>query len=117
MHRTSRNMILAVCILARIAPISSQEQVNRHSLTIQDFEKRTDEYMKLHKAASAQLTRLKPTNAPQKISDHEKALASRIREARTDAQQGNIFTPEIQIEFLRLIDLAMPTPKDEARIK
>jgi hypothetical protein len=110
-------MIVTVFLCAPIVPLLSQEPVNPHSLIIQDFEKRVDEYMKLRKAAAGQVPRLKTTDAPEKILDHEQSLASRIREARPDARQGNIFTPEIQAEFQRLIGLAMPTPKDAARIK
>jgi hypothetical protein len=110
-------MIVAACLLGHLVPASSQEPKNPDSLAIQDFEKRVDDYMKLRKEAGAKVPRLKTTDAPEKISDHEKSLASRIREARPGAGQGNIFTPEIQAEFARLIGLAMPTPKDAARIK
>ena len=117
MHRTSPMVILTACLLGHVVPASSQEAVNPHSLIIQDFEKRIDEYMKLRKAAGAQVPRLKTTDSPENISEHEKSLASRIREARPDARQGNIFTPEIRAEFRRLIGLAMPTPRDAARVK
>jgi hypothetical protein len=117
MHRTLANAILTASFFAPIVPALSQEPVNPHSLIIQDFEKRVDEYMKLRKGAAAQLPRLKTTDAPERIAEHEKSLATRIREARPDAGQGNIFTPEIRAEFQRLIGLAMPTPKDAARIK
>jgi hypothetical protein len=117
MHKASWTMIVAACLLGHIYPVSSQESVNPHSLAIQDFEKRIEDYMKLRKAATAEVPRLKTTDAPEKISDHEKSLSGRIREARPDARKGNVFTPEIQAEFQRLIGLAMPTPKDAARIK
>ena len=117
LHSARWSMILGACFLGRIVTASPQEPVNPHSLAIQDFEKRVDEYMKLRKAAAAQVPRLKTTGAPEKISEHEQSLASRIREARPDARQGNIFTPEIQAEFRRLIGLAMTTPKDAARIE
>ena len=117
MHRTSRRMILAAfCILSRIVPASSQEPANPHALTIQDFEKRVGEYLKLRKVAGEKVPHLKTTDAPERISDHEKSLAGRIREARPNAQPGNIFTPEIYAEFRRLMGLAMPTSEDAARI-
>jgi hypothetical protein len=116
MHRTSRIAILTGCLLRHIVPAWSQEPVNPHSLIIQDFEKRVDDYMKLRKAAGAKVPRLKTTDAPGRISDHEQSLAKQIREARPDARQGSIFTPEIQAEFRRLIGLTMPTSKDAARI-
>jgi hypothetical protein len=117
LNRTRWSITLTACLLARIVPASPQEPVNPDSLAIQDFQKRIDGYMKLRKAAAAQVPRLKTTGAPEKISEHEKSLAGRIREARPDAPQGNIFTPEIQAEFRRLIGLAMRTPTDAARIE
>src|SRR6266481_3587169 len=103
MHRTSSITILASCLLGHAVPASSQEPVNPHSLVIQDFEKRVGDYMKLRKAAGAKVPRLKTTDAAEKISDHEQSLAARIREARPEARQGDIFSPEIQAEFRRLI--------------
>lgn len=117
MHRISSIAILAAFLLGRGVPLWSQEPVNPHSVAIQDFEKRVDDYMKLRKAAGAKVPRLKTSDAPGKISDHEQSLAARIREARPDARRGDIFTPEIASEFQRLIGVAMATPKDSARVK
>ena len=115
MHRTTLSLILAAFLVSRTVP--AQEPVNPHSAAIQDFEKRVDDYMKLHQTAGAQVPRLKSTTAPEKISDHERSIASRIREARPEARQGDIFTPEIRAEFTRLIGIATKRPADAARIK
>src|SRR5438477_11415219 len=114
MRKTSLIAISVAWLLGNVVPAWSQETTNPHSLAIQNFEKRVDEYLKLRKTAGDKVPRLKTTDAPEKISDHEKSLAARIREARSQARQGDIFTPEIQAEFRRLIGLA--TPKDAARI-
>src|SRR5258708_29011337 len=110
MGKTTWSLILAAFAVSRIVP--AQEPVNPDSRAIQDFEKRVDDYMKLQKATAAQVPRLKTTSAPEKISEHEHALASRIRERRPEARQGDIFTPEIHAEFRRLIGIATEQPPD-----
>jgi hypothetical protein len=50
---------------------------------------------------------LKTTRSPEQISKHEEVLAKAIRDARKDAQPGDIFTPAIAAEIRRLIAFAM----------
>jgi hypothetical protein len=107
MRKGFRRFILAAPLLWGVIPSWSQEPVNKDILQIQDFEKRIDGYMQLRKTAVGKLPRLTTTGSPAAILQHEKELAQRIREARMDAKQGDIFTPEIIVEFRRLIGLAM----------
>ncbi len=85
----------------------SQERTNPDAAIIQDFEKRVTGYMKLHDAVKAELPKLKPTASPEAIEHYEHHIAHKIREARSTATQGSIFTPEIAAEFRRLIGIAM----------
>jgi hypothetical protein len=85
----------------------AQDAVNPHAALIQEFEKRTGEYLKLHKQAEGKMPRLKPTESQAAIAHHERELAERIRKARPEAKTGNIFTSEISAEFRHLIGLAM----------
>lgn len=64
-----------------------------------EFEKRVQAYVKLRKA----VPRLRTTNDRKEIVDRRRALAQAIREARPDAKQGDIFTPEISEQFLDVI--------------
>jgi hypothetical protein len=88
-------------------PVFAQQPVNPDAAKIQDFQKRVAEYVKLHKQASSDLSRLKPTKAAEKITEHEDTLAEKIREARRDVKQGDIFTPPVEAEFRRLIAITM----------
>jgi hypothetical protein len=106
----SLKLILVSCVVS-IVRGQPQAQVNADAAIVQDFEKRVAEYEKLHKNIEGTLPRLKPTAAPEKIEHHEHELAHRIREARRSARQGDIFTPEISVEFRRLIALAMQGQK------
>src|SRR5258708_6092213 len=86
---------------------SAQDKVNPDAALIQEFEKRAGDYMKIRKAALSKVKPLKPTNSPGEIKHHEKELAHQIREARSGAGQGAIFTPPIGEEFRRLTGMAM----------
>lgn len=60
-----------------------------------DFSQRLEEYLKLRKGLPDERT----TKHRKEIVDRRRALATAIREARKDAKQGDIFTPEISAEF------------------
>ena len=97
------------CVLA-------QENVNPQALVLQDFDKRVTEYVKLQKSLAKGLSPTKPTTEPQIIIERQHELAGKIRAARSQAKQGEIFTPEIAKEFRRLLGLAREGQND-AHIK
>src|SRR5271166_6313956 len=86
---------------------SRAQKVNADARLVDEFENRIKGYVKLRKQLEGHLLALKPTVSPEKIARHERELAERIRQARRDAAQGSIFTPEIAAEFRRLIGIAM----------
>ena len=86
--------------------VFAQDRVNPHSLILQDFEKRITDYVNLRKGLAKGLPSSKPTAEPQAILDRQHQLAREIRKARSQAHQGEIFTPEISTEFRRLLGLA-----------
>jgi hypothetical protein len=102
MKSTTLLLIACAALMAQ-----SQPAVNPDAAIVQDFQKRTADYQKLHKIVEGKLPRLKRTPSQEKIEHHEKELAHELREARRSARQGDIFSPEISSEFRRLIALAM----------
>ena len=56
------------------------------------------------------MPRLQTTKQPKKIVEWRNALAQKIREARSNAKQGDIFTPEVGDEFRRVIRSAFQGP-------
>jgi hypothetical protein len=56
-------------------------------------------YVRLHKASESILPALKPTDRTELISAHQQALAQKIREARTNAKRGDIFTESAEKAF------------------
>jgi hypothetical protein len=77
--------------------------VNQKSPTFDDFKQRVKDYLKLHKTVERSLPHLKTTKNGKTIIDRQHALAQKIAEARPNAKQGDIFTPEISEQFLGVI--------------
>jgi hypothetical protein len=64
-----------------------------------DFSQRLEQYLKLRKTLPEERT----TKHRKEIVDRRQALAQAIRESRTGAKQGDIFTPDISGQFLKVI--------------
>lgn len=87
-----------------IATVGSQApQVNPDAVILQDFKKRIDAYVALHRRAVKDGPRLKESDNPAEIQAAQDALAARIRAAHADARPGYIFTPEIRKKFRQLL--------------
>ena len=68
-----------------------------------EFKKRIDAYLKIHNDAEAKVPNLKRTDDPKEISDREKALGRMIMTLRAGAQPGDIFAPEYQPYFIKIV--------------
>jgi hypothetical protein len=77
---------------------------------IKDFGNRVDGYLKLQKDQSRGTVPSRPTPSAEKIVDGQKKLAAKVRGARPDAKQGDIFTPEITSFFRRQIAKTLAGP-------
>jgi len=77
--------------------------VRQESQAFDDFTQRVKEYLKLHKTVESSLPRMKSTKHGKTIIDRQHALAQKIAEARSNAKQGDIFSPEISEQFHRVI--------------
>jgi hypothetical protein len=89
--------------------------VNADAAIVQDFEKRVAAYLQLRKSIESNLPKLKATPSEETISHHEIQLRHAVREARKNAQPGDIFTPQISAEIRRLIGIAMHPDGPEIR--
>jgi hypothetical protein len=79
------------------------QPVNQHAEVLRDFKARIDKYMELHNRLEKDSPPLKETSDPGKIKASQDALAEKIRAARANARQGDIFTAEIRQAFRRLM--------------
>ncbi len=68
-----------------------------------DFTARVEKYVELRKKADDSAPPLKETKDPAKIKAAQQGLVERIGAARSDAKQGDIFTPEIAAYFRHLM--------------
>lgn len=104
-------MFLAGALFAQ----TTHSLVNADAAIVQDFEKRVAAYLQLRKSIESNLPKLKATPSEEKISHHEIQLRHAVREARKNAQPGDIFTPETSAEIRRLIAIAMHPDGPEIR--
>ena len=77
---------------------------------IKDFEGRVDEYLKLQKDEAPGTVPSRPTPSAEKVVDGQQKLGAKIRSARPEAKQGDIFTPEIASFFRRQIAKTLAGP-------
>jgi hypothetical protein len=82
---------------------AAETNANPDALVLQDFSKRVDAYMAIHKAAAKDSLPIKETKNPADIKAGQLALAAKIRAARANARAGDILTPEIRNKFRRLV--------------
>jgi hypothetical protein len=78
------------------------QPLNQDARTLKEFAERVQAYAKLHQEQEALLPALEPTGEQREIVAHQQALASKIRAARSKAREGDVFTPAIRKQFLRL---------------
>ena len=72
-----------------------------------DFSARIWQYSELRSELEKGLPRLRVTRDVRELRRAQRALADKIRVARQGAEQGDIFTPAISIEFREVLSLEM----------
>lgn len=63
-------------------------------LTVEMFEKRAREYVKLREQLEEKMPKLSKEAKPEEIQTHKKQFQDRVRAARVGAKHGDVFTPE-----------------------
>src|SRR5687768_8846225 len=100
-------MLTGLVTVGPVSPAPEQAgtaaRANPDAVVLADFQKRIDEYVKLHDSVAEGSAEMKETSDPAKIRLAQSALAARIQAARKDARPGDIFTPEIRTAFRRLM--------------
>jgi hypothetical protein len=110
-----RRVLLLLSAIAG-APHSYASQAQNQPLDLkapafQEFSDRVQKYVQLHKSVEATLPKLKSTNEPELIVAHQKMLARKIKAARTQAKQGDIFTPAASEAFRKVISAEFQGPQ------
>jgi hypothetical protein len=83
-------LLIAAAVVASV-PASSQLEVNPHGAAVKAFRDRVDKYLEFHEEIAGKLPPLDDTRDAKKLSDRERALGLAIQQARTAAQQGDVF--------------------------
>ena len=79
------------------------QPINAQGAATLEFKKHVDAYIKIHNEAEAKVPNLKRTDDPQEISDRQQALADAIMTLRAGAKPGEIFAPEYQPYFIKIV--------------
>lgn len=79
------------------------QPINAQGAATLEFKKHIDAYLKIHNEAESKVPNLKRTDDPQEIADRQKALAEMIMTLRAGAKPGDIFAPEYQPYFIKIV--------------
>jgi hypothetical protein len=79
------------------------EPVNEDAKALAGFLDRVNQYVTLHQKLENTLPKLSKESTPQQVDTHQRALLKLMQDARKDAKQGDIFTPESQVVIKKLI--------------
>ena len=87
-----------------VSPVVVSPATQADAVFVKEFYARVSKYLDLRKKAGSPP---KPTKSAIKLAESKNAMAEKIQEARADAKQGDIFTPEIEAYFRKRIAAAM----------
>src|SRR5688572_230169 len=82
---------------------SIDPRVNADAGAMADFKGRVEGYAELHRQLAKGDAKQDKKSTPTEIHDTQQALAAKIRAARANAKQGDIFTPDVRPVFRRLL--------------
>lgn len=102
---------------ASAAP-DGQPGTNAQGAATLEFQNRIKEYLRIHNQAEGKVPNLKRTDDPKLISDREAALAQAIQTLRANAKIGEVFAPEYQPYFIKIVqdDFALRSAVDRKAI-
>ena len=87
---------------ASAAPDGQPGTIAQDAATLQ-FHNQIKEYLKVHNQAETKVPNLKRTDDAKEISDRESLLAKAIQTLRANAKIGDIFAPEYQPYFIKIV--------------
>ncbi|HEU4938821.1 MAG TPA: hypothetical protein VFT39_20370 [Vicinamibacterales bacterium] len=79
------------------------QPVNEDAKALAAFLDRVNQYVLVHQKLENTLPKLSKESTPQQVDAHQRALSKLIQDARKDAKQAEIFTPESQVVIKKLI--------------
>lgn len=102
MKRKSRSafglgvVCLALSLAGIVAGAQTQQLSDAEKQTVETFEKRVKEYVKLRKQVKDKLpTKLSKDSTPEQIHAYKTSFEDAVRAARAGAKRGELFVPEV----------------------
>jgi len=92
------------------------QPVNEDAKALAGFLDHVNQYVTLHQKLENTLPKLSKESTPQQVDSHQRAFGKLLQDARKDAKQGDIFTPESQAVIKKLITKVFSGP-DGASLK
>ncbi len=104
MRKLGRSVVgLLLSSAVVVAGQDKPQTVNPDAKLLVEFQDRVKKYLELHKDLEKDSAAIKESKEPGKIKAAQDELAAKIRAARPNARQGDIFTPEIAQHLRRLL--------------
>jgi hypothetical protein len=99
----------AMCLLLALANLVAQAAGNnKQDPILNDFEARVNKYLELRKKEAGSSPR--PTHSANKLEQNRSQMARKVQIVRSEAKQGDIFTPEISNYFRQQISASLAGP-------
>ena len=94
-HRVVALMLLSCVIVPATSQVVQERKLSQQQQRIaRDFEERVKEYVKLRERLEEQMPKLSKEAKPVEIDKHKKEFQEKVRLARKNSKQGEMFTPE-----------------------
>lgn len=92
---------------AQKAQTAQDNMSEKDKQTVAAFDERVKAYVKMREALEEKLPKLSKDAKPEEIEAHKKTFQELVRNARTDAKHGDVFTPEIAAHIRAVIKTAL----------
>lgn len=103
-----RNAKLAIVFLPAMFVFTAAAQRKHDPPVVNDFEQRVQQYLDTHKEMHVAV---KPSDSAAKIDQEKQQARHKIKQARPEAKQGEIFTPAISTYFREQLALTLQGPE------
>jgi len=101
--------VLCLVLIGGVKSVAQEAVAAADSVKLgTDFQNRAKQYLDLRKKVAGKSP--KQSDSPTGIAANQKVLGERIRDARSGAKQGEIFTPELTTYFRRKIAASLTGP-------
>ncbi len=101
-----------ILAFSQVTPVAQTNGANAgDAQVVKEFETSVKQYLDLRKNTAGKAPR--PTNSPDKLTDKRSDMAQKVRSLRSQAKQGDIFTPDVTAYFRRQIEATLAGPQGQ----